>query len=747
MLAALGLAVITLFAPLDASTAPPASATTAPLDVAPLLEGVSSIAAPGVPGVVVPMHEPAEAVIVGAADHRQSAPVVVASTWGQGRIVALGHTGYLDPATLDQANTGRFLLNAIAWSGAARTAPGTPARGLKTYDPSGALTHWLNAHAQSTVSTARPDLLNLAGVDVLLLRDSDLDAREQESIARFVQSGGGLIIAQTGWGWQQIHAGADMRIHAPSQLLAHAGVAWSDQTVEPTDIKGDVRSFRAAPAPSPLHRFDRALSALFPPAADSPPPPPQAGATVMLGVRLLPANDTRFRPRLNQLLADRAADLAPTDARPLKSDEPALRVLLALQLDALRDLPPQGVRTHASAADFPGPVPPSAPRITATRTIDLATPGWHSLGLYAPPGEVITLDVTAGSLAPAPIHIQIGAHTDDLWHLAAWRRVPDIISRSRLTTHTTRTASPFGGLIYLDVGKAAQGTLTVRISGAVESPLYVAGQTTPEQWRRAREAPAPWGEIATSKVILTVPAQHLRTLDDPAPLCAFWDQVLDAAADFVSKPHVRARPERFVADVQISAGYMHSGYPIMTHLDAAPEMVSLDALRRGTWGLYHELGHNHQDAQWTFEGTGEVTNNVIVLYILETLCQRQVATGHDAIDNPAKRRERLARYLQDGAKFDDWKGDPFLALDMYIQVRQAFGWEPLKQAIAAYASLPAKDRPRTDADKRDRWLMLLSRATKHNLGPFFERWGVPTTEAARRAVADLPAWMPDELKP
>ena len=30
----------------------------------------------------------------------------------------------------------------------------------------------------------------------------------------------------------------------------------------------------------------------------------------------------------------------------------------------------------------------------------------------------------------------------------------------------------------------------------------------------------------------------------------------------------RKRPERYAADIQISAGYMHSGYPIMTHLDA-----------------------------------------------------------------------------------------------------------------------------------------------------------------------------------
>lgn len=56
---------------------------------------------------------------------------------------------------------------------------------------------------------------------------------------------------------------------------------------------------------------------------------------------------------------------------------------------------------------------------------------------------------------------------------------------------------------------------------------------------------------------------------------------------------------------------MHSGYPIMTHLDAAPRMVNLAALRSvGEWGLFHELGHNHQADAWTFDGTVEVTCNL-----------------------------------------------------------------------------------------------------------------------------------------
>lgn len=97
-------------------------------------------------------------------------------------------------------------------------------------------------------------------------------------------------------------------------------------------------------------------------------------------------------------------------------------------------------------------------------------------------------------------------------------------------------------------------------------------------------------------------------------------RVMDAAADLATIPRARRRPERIVTDRQISAGYMHSGYPIMTHLDAAAFMTDLADLGDHGWGPYHEIGHNHQSGDWTFDGTVEVTVNLFTLYILETVC-------------------------------------------------------------------------------------------------------------------------------
>ncbi len=278
------------------------------------------------------------------------------------------------------------------------------------------------------------------------------------------------------------------------------------------------------------------------------------------------------------------------------------------------------------------------------------------------------------------------------------------------------------------------------IANAIEAPLFIAGKTSLKDWRESiRQRPAPWAEIGNNKVILTVPSQVIRKLEDPQELMSFWDGVLDACAELACMSKDRRRPERYVADVQISAGYMHSGYPIMTHLDAAPLMVDRQTLAtvavNPVWGLYHEMGHNHQSGDWTFDGTGEVTVNLFSKYVIDHCCK------------PAKPLHpvdvtRVRRYLADGADFAKWKQDPFLALMMYDQLREGFGWETYRKVFAEYRALPREQRPASDQDKRDQWMVRFSRGAGRNLGPFFKAWGVPVSEKAMEAVKDLPAWMP-----
>jgi hypothetical protein len=413
---------------------------------------------------------------------------------------------------------------------------------------------------------------------------------------------------------------------------------------------------------------------------------------------------------------------------------------LALQIELDRELPPEQVRAHPAAASFPGEVPADAPHLPHTVNVDLAIPNWHSTGLYAPPGGLITITV------PANIHscsIRIGCHTDHLWGADRWQRVPEISREWKLDRAEVKVASPFGGLIYIDVPGKLSGDAAFTIAGAVESPKFVLGQTTRDQWLKTRDAAGPWADLETKKIAITVPSSAIRSLDDPDSLMRFWDKISDAHATLATIPLDRQRPERYVADVQISAGYMHSGYPIMTHLDAAADMTNLLKLRAGSWGVLHELGHNHQSGDWTFDGTTEVTCNLFALHAIDTICSAPLGTrGHGAVDKPPSVKAYMAR----GANFDEWKKEPFLALQMYIELQKAFGWETFKKVFAEYRALPQDERPNNDDQKRDQWMVRFSRTCGKNLGPFFQKWGVPTSQAARDSIRDLPEWMPDELR-
>jgi hypothetical protein len=304
-------------------------------------------------------------------------------------------------------------------------------------------------------------------------------------------------------------------------------------------------------------------------------------------------------------------------------------------------------------------------------------------------------------------------------------------------------SSPFGGLIYLEGSeKALKDGLVVEIEGAYAAPRYVLGRTSLAEWAKLRDSPAPWAEFESSRIIITLESRHVRNVVDPEPILRFWDTVLDLYAELSTKKSP-ARPWRIVNDQQILAGYMHSGYPIKTHLDVGELMINTKDLSRGSggWGFWHELGHNHQDPDWTFDGTGEVTCNLFSLFVVERLSNQSIWETVGSFGGIAAAR----RYLSGDIPYAEWKRDPFLALVTYVQLIDAFGWDAIKRVFVSYRDAPMSEKPKSDDEKRDRWLQRMSYAVGKNLGPFFDLWRIPVSVSAKASVAHLPPWMPPAL--
>jgi hypothetical protein len=308
-------------------------------------------------------------------------------------------------------------------------------------------------------------------------------------------------------------------------------------------------------------------------------------------------------------------------------------------------------------------------------------------------------------------------------------------------------------LLYLVVpAEFAPDSVRLTVTGAVQTPHFVLGKTSVQAWRDSiRNAPGTWGELESREIALTVPSDLLRTLDDPQQLLELWDRIVHAQGSLEPRRlnGLGDRQARYVPDPHVSWGYMYAPAhrPLTIPMSAAKNFIDAKMLATNAdgdaWGLFHELGHWHQNDMWTFDGTGEVTVNIFTLYTIDKICGLPSAKAREDVFTPEKMLDTMRKHVAQGSPFGKWKSDPFLALKMYVQIEQAFGWEAYREVFAKYRELPENQRPSRDEDQRDMWMVMMSRQVGRDLGPFFEAWGVPVTSEARASIADLPDWMPD----
>jgi hypothetical protein len=423
------------------------------------------------------------------------------------------------------------------------------------------------------------------------------------------------------------------------------------------------------------------------------------------------------------------------------------------------ELPVDQVTAHPAAARFPGSVPADAPRVKREFTFALNMPRWQSTGLYAAPGEKVTVHVSPQDAARG-LSVVVGAQSDHIFSRDKWPRFPIISRRFKITEPHTVVANAFGGLIYIDIPRdkamggynvstyggygwldedpnAIKGSVRVSIEGGVEAASYAAGKTKLEDWQKIKHSPAPWGELASSRIILTLPSSVLKTIEDPAPLLAYWDQVVDLEDALVGWPKRQAPPERIVPDLEISAGFMHSGYPIMCEWSALGGITDLRKLKTiGAWGFFHELGHNHEAQAATFGGDYvEVNVNFCSLYVTEMLVKKDMTAGHPALGDLDK--------LLHARLGSEKKTEAFENLAMYVLPIRELGWPAFQQTISSYSAPDGGKGIKTREDKMDQWVLRYSQNTGMNLVPYFEAFDVTCSEKTKEALKKLPVWLPN----
>ncbi|XP_031754967.1 TRPM8 channel-associated factor homolog [Xenopus tropicalis] len=385
---------------------------------------------------------------------------------------------------------------------------------------------------------------------------------------------------------------------------------------------------------------------------------------------------------------------------------------------------------------------------SVTVKIDTTNPGnnaWRSTGLYLAPKKAALLEFPASAVKQG-FQVQVGCHSDDLSSKDEFCRAPIVVHKTFVTSEKVSVSCYWGGLLYIIVKANSNfGTIPVKVYGAEPAPCFIKGKTSLANWTESNcNLPAPWAELITENIILTVPSDAIRSLSDPEELLAIWDRMMVAISELAAIPAKFPRPERIVADVQLTVGWMHSGYPVMCHMEAATGLTDANGIQKnGIWGAIHELGHNQQKTNWEFPPhTTEATCNLWSVYVHETVLGIPRNKAHTELQ-PETRTSRIQRFLQNGSDLKTWS--MWTALETYLQLQEGFGWEPFKQLFKDYQSMSGISND--NKSKMNLWAEKFSEAVQTNLIPFFEAWGWPIEEATHSKLSALPVWEKDPMKP
>ncbi|MDO6426927.1 M60 family metallopeptidase [Thalassotalea sp. 1_MG-2023] len=408
-------------------------------------------------------------------------------------------------------------------------------------------------------------------------------------------------------------------------------------------------------------------------------------------------------------------------------------------------------------SEFPGNVSADKPRITKQVTFNryfyedttsdtLDRQHWINTGTYAVAGEIIEIDVTAEENVDE-LYAIINVHTDALGLNSAnvvadnsVKRFPSVSTKIRLHNGKNQLRSQYGGQVVIASNKSDDSDVTINVSNVVETTYFKLGRDSFSDWLSIRDKSAPWGVLEGEHAVLDLSKAELQKVDDPEQLLKTFDQTVTLVRDLAGfeddATGVHKMPtlkERFVSDVQITAGFAHAGFPIM----ASPgwNLYSLDTAQNNGWGNWHETGHNYQQfCLWSSPFGTESTVNLFSLYVQENVNQ----PSRIQIEN---RYSNAINKLNDNFSFTN-NADVWDKLVFLMQIKHALpdiGWDMFRQLNRRFREMDTAQQAsvcQSDEASFSMTFELLSDITGYDLTTHFKTWGVNVSEASYQKIAD-----------
>uniref|UniRef100_A0A668T5G3 Peptidase M60 domain-containing protein n=1 Tax=Oreochromis aureus TaxID=47969 RepID=A0A668T5G3_OREAU len=642
-------------------------------------------------------------------------PFLAGAYYGRGRVIVVTHESSL-------ASMAPFWRNAIHWLDEGR-------RGVVGVMVNPALKVLSESGLKCEKTNFRKDL------SVFVCKAYITEHLEE--IQNFVAEGGGLLIGGHAWHWAQTHAGQNpLTDFSVNKMLNQMGLSLLGATIRSGTYKALVPSWPIKDTYHFRHLLYRFVAHVTTGEELS---KHEEGCLQKLGSDCdaylhTKAHGSFYYTQVLAALTDilMSSSFKVSDSCPAKT--PKDKLLLSVGSPVYKFCPnPEALLPYLIKDN------PLMPDVHNHRLkIDVNTEDgkeWISTGLYLSPG-MSTYMVMPAETVNKHWKIQIGCQTDDLHRKDELKRPPRVCERFPVTSEMMHVSNLWGGLIYLVAPPNTQVKgLEITVQKAVTAPYYKSGVTTAAEWSLLRTAPGPWAELEFENIVLTVPSDAVRGLEHPDKVAALWDEIMRAIADLAAKPHKFPRKERFVTDVQISAGWMHSGYPIMAHHASAAEVVDVKKGKQ-MWGPIHELGHNQQRSCWEFRPhTTDATCNLWSVFVNEEVLGLNRAQAHGFLTS-ARRKTRVEEYIKGGKKLSDWS--VWVALETYLQLQEKFGWDAFKKVFAAYHHM--SNFPNDNDSKMNLYAETFSQTVGMNLTGFFKAWGWPIETATEEKLSQLPPW-------
>lgn len=702
------------------------------------------------------------------------------NTINGGRVAAFAHGSFISGVT-ESNNLGKLILNLAKWVGKS-TDPKIALQSGRS-ELSDLVTSIFGGLSETPADITDSQVINgeliSSNFDILFAQSSHYDTdAEIYALRSFINEGGGIIFYGTSWAFDYPN-GFDYEFDYPANIvLSGTGInilgsidwdynypPWVTPPLFPDPLKNN-----AAYALDVLknHSLNDILTSLE---------EEYATDTVVQALEELmdiSANLSSFFLSLEELrnsVKSTRSLVYPSPDYTFDVESDSLSTFVVMVENGYAAyLPVGGLEAHPAHVDFPGAVPSSAAKLNDVQVTvrgvyegldtNLVYAGagkdlWTSTGLYHVAGTTLTVTIPSFAVSWG-LSVRIGCHTDDLSSKSSLNRMPQISRSWELSKEVTSVGSAFGGLVYIVVPWGLnEGDIDVIISGAVKSLQYVHNVTSPDEWQQSIGTASfgnvnvsqypPWGEFISDRYVLTLPTEVLLTVEDPFSVMNYWNQVMDAEDFLLGYPSLgwrgdRGRAERMVVDVQISAGWMHSGYPFMAYQSVSSDMVDVEhLLETGEWGPYHELGHNHQHDSFLVMDSTEVSCNFFSAFVQESV-NGIPSSGTDSIGCEQEIREYLAAPSYE----TELANDVWLHLNFFLIIKHAFGWGVIHSTLRSYTdgSDPTDYDSMTSTEKVDPLLYKLSLFSGHDLVNYANAWDYPLSEEGKSAIHDLnlPDW-------